>query len=102
MPVKYEPWGFKHEDEEKWGVRILEGKFANSIIAFNDISFMEDDVNNLQLDYTVVTTPESMIENYMSNDPDFKNDMKEIIEDVIRKAIDEHEDRDSNTAESNQ
>lgn len=98
----YEPWGFEKDGETKWGVRILEGKFSNTIISFNDITMEDKGESNLQLDYTVVSCPENMMEQYMSEDPDFQKDMGAILEDVIRKAINEYENRDSNPTESNQ
>lgn len=100
MPVKYEPWGFEREEQSHWGVRILEGKFANTVISFNDISLQEEGDSNLQLDYTVVHHPENMMEKYMSEDPDFQKDMGWILEDILRKAINEHENRESNPTES--
>lgn len=103
MQVKmYEPWGFEKDGDAKWGVKILEGKFANTIISFNDISMEERGDSNLQLDYTVVSCPENMMEKYMSEDPDFQKDMGSILEDIIRKAVDEYENRNSNSTESNQ
>jgi hypothetical protein len=100
MQVKYEPWGFEKEEQTVWGVRILEGKFANTVISFNDINLKEEDDSNLQLDYTVVHHPENMMEKYMSEDPDFQKDMGWILEDILRKAINEHENRESNSTKS--
>lgn len=100
MQVKYEPWGFKKEDESLWGIRILEGKFANTVISFNDVSLKEDGNSNLQLDYTVLKSPDDILEKYMSEDPDFQKEMGWIMEDILRKAINEYENRESNSAES--
>lgn len=102
MPVKYEPWGLKSEDKELWGIRILEGKFENTVLSFNDVALKEEEDSNLMLDYSVVQTPENMMENYMSEDPEFKAIMGEILEDILRKAMDEYENRESNSTKSDQ
>jgi hypothetical protein len=100
MPVKYEPWGFKKEDDTKWGIRILEGKFENAILSFNDVKLEDTGESNLQLDYSVVKAPDNMMEKYMSEDPEFNKIMGEIMEDILRKAINEYENRESNSTES--
>ena len=100
MPVKYEPWGLKSEEKELWGVRILEGKFENTVLSFNDIQLENKGDSNLMLDYSVVQTPENMMEKYMSEDPEFQSIMSEILEDVLRKAINEYENRESNSTKS--
>lgn len=99
MQVKYEPWAIKKEDKEYWGVRILEGKFAEMTIAFNDISMSGEAEDSVTLDYDVIY---SVIPTDQIEGPEFNETMSFIIQDILVKAMNEFENRKSNSAESNQ
>lgn len=104
MPVKYEPWGIKKEDEDLWGIHILEGKYEGSIISFNDIEFNNQTDSNdggIKLDYSIYKMPNNIKENSISEDDDFRNIMSGIIEDILQKAIELNENRTNNSSEPN-
>lgn len=109
MLVQYEPWVYRgqipEEMEEKvskdlWGVKILEGIFEGTTISFNNVDFVDDpNGNNLQLDYTIVYPPDGKDKDFCSGE-EFNNMLQHIIVDIINKAAELHEDRNSNTSES--
>jgi len=97
MQVKYEPWGIKKEEKEVWGFRILEGKFNELTVAINDVKMEED--NNVSVDYDIVY---SLIPPTDINEDEFNQVLSYIIQDILIKAVNAHEDRNRNSAESNQ
>lgn len=100
MLVQYEPWSVKNEEQDLWGVVITGGIFAGTIISFNDVSFMEND-NGAQLDYTIYKIPEEFDSKKISDNLEFNNCLQFILEDILKKAVDTYENRESNTTESN-
>jgi hypothetical protein len=99
MPVQYEPWSIQNEEQDLWGVAITEGTFSGTIIAFNDISLMDNE-NGAQLDYTIYKIPEGLDSNKVSEIPEFNDCLQFIVEDILKKAIDNYENRESNTTKS--
>jgi len=97
MQVKYEPWSIQKDGKEAWGVRILEGTFNELTLAINDVK-MEDD-NNVSVDYDIVYSlaPPAEI-----NEDEFNQVLSFIIQDILIKAVNVHEDRNRNSTESNQ
>lgn len=100
MQVKYEPWGIKKDDTEFWGVQILEGKYAGTVISFNDVE-LENNSDGVKLDYSIYKLAEGIKENTVSTDPEFNSVMSYVIEDILQKAIDEYENRKNNSSEPN-
>lgn len=107
MLVQYEPWVFRGpfpeeipeaDRKEMWGVKIVEGEFSGTTLSFNNIDIKEDS-NNLQLDYTIIHTPEGQDKEYCSG-PNFENALQHIIVDILNKAVETYENRKSNTPES--
>jgi len=97
MQVKYEPWVLKTEDNEVWGVKILDGEFAGCAFAINELD-EKDDTKELMLDYNVVQPPENKsVED--AGGPNFDAVLNFIIQDILQKAIDEHENRKGNPTE---
>ncbi len=97
MQVKYEPWSIQKDGKEAWGVRILEGTFNELTLAINDVK-MEDD-NNVSVDYDIVY---SLVPPTEINEDEFNQVLSFIIQDILIKAVNAHEDRNRNSAESNQ
>jgi len=97
MQVKYEPWVLKTEDNEVWGVKILDGEFAGCAFAINELD-EQDDTKELMLDYNVVQPPENKSVEEASG-PNFNAVLNFIIQDILQKAINEHENRKGNPAE---
>ena len=97
MQVKYEPWVLKTEDNEVWGVKILDGEFAGCAFAINELDEKEGS-KELMLDYNVVSPPENKsIED--ASGPNFDETLNFIIQDILQKAIDEYENRKGDPAE---
>lgn len=99
MPVQYEPWSVQNEEVDLWGVVITDGTFAGTIISFNDVSLMEED-SGAQLDYTIYKIPEGFDSEKVSENPEFNDCLQFIVEDILKKAIDNYENRESNTTKS--
>jgi hypothetical protein len=97
MQVKYEPWVLKTEDNEVWGVKILEGEFAGCAFAINELDEKEGSTE-LMLDYNIVQPPENKSIEEASG-PNFDATLNFIIQDILQKAINEYEDRKGNTTE---
>lgn len=93
MQTQYSPWG----DNEKniWGFIVNEGKFTDTIISINNVELNEE--NLCVLDFNFVNKPKNLDDNEFNSDG-FNLLMQDIINDILRKAIDEH--RKSNTTES--
>ena len=97
MQVKYEPWVLKTEDNEVWGVKILDGEFAGCAFAINELDEKEGS-KELILDYNVVQPPENKSVEDASG-PNFDAALNFIIQDILQKAIDEYENRKGNLTE---
>jgi hypothetical protein len=95
MLVKYSPW---RNGEDQWGVKIEEGKFADTTISINSIALGKDETS-LEVDFNFLTiTPETDPEK--THKQDFDAVLQPIIEDIIRAAVklmEDHETRDPNT-----
>ena len=97
MQVKYEPWVLKTEDNEVWGVKILDGEFAGCAFAINELDEKEGS-KELILDYNVVSPPENKsVED--ARGPNFDAALNFIIQDILQKAIDVYENREGNPTE---
>jgi hypothetical protein len=97
MPVKYEPWAITDKDKELWGIRILEGEFGGLSMSFNDID-MSDKTPDLALDYTVIQFPDGKEQKDIES-PAFDDVLKGIVLDILEKAIEYNENRNSNSPE---
>jgi hypothetical protein len=97
MQVKYEPWQLVKEDKEYWGVRILEGKFNELALAINDVKMTEDD--SVSVDYDIIYSLLPIEE--VTESQEFNDTLSFIIQDILVKAMNEHENRNSNTAKLN-
>ena len=98
MQVKYEPWIIRSEEKEVWGVKILDGKFENTSFSINELD-QNDAKQSLELDYTVLSAPDGMTVESV-NGEDFDEAINFIIRDILQKALDEYENRKSNSPES--
>jgi len=98
MQVNYEPWKIVREEKEHWGIRVLDqGKFENLTLAINDVA-MSDDDGVVTLDYDIVyslTPPEEL-----EKDAEFKDLVSFVIQDILVKAMNEHENRKRNSQQS--
>jgi ribosome-associated toxin RatA of RatAB toxin-antitoxin module len=98
MQVKYEPWVIRNDDKEVWGVKILDGKFENTTFSINELD--QNDTNqSLELDYTVLSAPEGMVIEDVAGS-EFDDVINFIIRDILQKAVNEYENRKSNSPES--
>ncbi|NBP02341.1 MAG: hypothetical protein EBU90_19935 [Proteobacteria bacterium] len=102
MQVKYEPWGFKKEGIDVWGIQIVEGKFKDTTISINDLEIMDDGSGEVKLDYEYVLKPKHLTDEDYTSD-EFNRVISFVLEDLLKKAItNDVENRDSNTTKSDQ
>jgi hypothetical protein len=97
MQVKYEPWSIQKDGREAWGVKILDGTFNELTIAINDVKLESDD--NVSVDYDIIY---SLIPPNEINEDEFNRVLSFIIQDILIKAMNAHEDRMRNSPEFNQ
>lgn len=98
MQVKYEPWGLSKKDVELWGVKILDGKYENTIISISNLE-MAGEGGEVQLEFDFINKATGLNDSDYNGD-DFNKIMSFILEDILRKAIDDFKDRDSNSTKS--
>lgn len=98
MPVKYSPWSIQENGIDAWGFVIEEGKYAETVISINDIKLLED-VDGVNLDYNVHKKPDSLNDINISEEKDFTDILQYVLEDIIKKAADEYENRKNSTSE---
>lgn len=96
MQVKYEPWRIVKDDKDVWGIRITEGKFNELTLAINDVKMEEDSTVSVDYDivYSLIPTEE------VSDSDEFNQVLSYIIQDILIKAMNAHEDRNRNSSES--
>lgn len=99
MQVKYRPWTIQENGIDAWGFVIDEGKYADTVISINDIKLL-DDTDGVNLDYNVHKKPDSLESVNISEEKDFADILQYILQDIIKKAIDEHDNRKDSTSES--
>lgn len=97
MQVKYEPWSIQKEGKEAWGVRITEGTFNELTIAINDVKLEED--NEVSVDYDIIY---SLVPPEEINEGEFNEVLSHIVQDILVRAMNAHEDRIRNSAEFTQ
>lgn len=99
MPELYKPWGVKNELGDLWGVEITEGTFNGVVISINDVT-MSEESNDVVLDYTAIKKPEDMSDDALQTD-EFKQVIEQVLNDILKKAIELYEHREVDTSESN-
>jgi|688.fasta_scaffold1173225_2 hypothetical protein len=97
MQVRYEPWTIQKDGKEAWGVKILEGTFNELTLAINDVKLEGDD--NVSVDYDIIY---SLVPPSEINEDEFNQVLSFIIQDILVKAMNAHEDRMRNSAEFTQ
>ena len=99
MLVKYEPW---HHSDKAWGIKIVEGKFVDTIISINNVELGPDERGLMTLDFAFINKTKGLQEEEFKSE-EFNLVMEKVLNDIIEKAINLYdEDRDSNTTESSQ
>lgn len=100
MQVMYKPWSISNEKLDTWGFEITEGKFHDTIVSITSVE-IKDENNDLTVDYGLVQKTIGL--NAEEFDSEFfKNTMEWVINDILKKAMDEYEDRNSSSTESSQ
>lgn len=101
MQVKYSPWAINNDKVNAWGFVIEEGKYNETVIAINEVNLLDNE-DGVNLDYTVYKKPDSLADTNISEEEDFTGILQYIIQDIIKRAMDEYENRNDNPTESNQ
>jgi hypothetical protein len=98
MPVKYKPWSIANEKTDLWGFELLEGEFAGTTIAITSLSMENSDDGTIALDFTVFKQPEDKEIDTQSDS--FNEALNGVVNDILTKAINEFENRNSNSTKS--
>jgi hypothetical protein len=98
MPVKYKPWSIENEKTDLWGFELLEGEFAGTTIAITSLSMENNDDGTIALDFTVFKQPEDKEIDTQSDS--FNETLNGVVNDILTKAINEFENRNSNSTKS--
>jgi len=93
MQVQYKPWS----KGEAWGFEFTNGKFEGTIISINNVELKDDDY--CAMDFNFYEKTYGLTEDSFSSE-EFNNSMSDVLNDILKKAVDEYEDRNSNTTES--
>jgi hypothetical protein len=92
----FKPW-FVGED---WGFEIVDGEFKEVCLQITRLEFKETETGNLDLEYHVVRKPEILSDDDLKK-PEFEAVVEVIINDILREAMEAHEQaRNNNTKES--
>jgi len=98
MPVKYKPWAIENEKGDLWGFELLEGEFAGTIVAISSLSMENEDDGAIAIDFNIFKQPEGKEVDTQADS--FNATFNEVMNDILKKAINEFEDRDSNSTKS--
>jgi hypothetical protein len=101
MLVKYKPWALKNENGDLWGVELLEGEFAGTTISIASLQMEDNSDGTLALDFTIVKKANGKTDVDYQSDK-FNGTLERVVNNILEKAIDEFENRDSDSAESSQ
>lgn len=82
--------------EQDWGFEIIDGPFKEVCIQIMDIKIEENEAGNCHLDYHTVRLPEHLKEEDLKT-PEFQAVIESILNDILKEAITEHENRDSHS-----
>lgn len=93
----YKPW---FASEKDWGFEIIDGQFSGVIVQIERVEFVETEDGNLEAEYHIVSKPEIISDNDIKSDL-FEAIFQNIIVDIIKEAVEEHEqNRNNNTEKS--
>jgi len=98
MQVKYEPWTIKNEKMDEWGFRIDDGEFAGTVISIKNTSITEE--GEMALEFNFIATPPEKTSKELESQ-EFNQVLEYILNDILTKAVNEFENRDNNSSESN-
>ena len=101
MLVKYKPWALKNENDDLWGVELLEGEFAGTTISIASLKMEDNSDGTLALDFTIVKKAKGKTDVDYQSDK-FNGTLERVVNNILEKAIDEFENRDSDSTESSQ
>jgi hypothetical protein len=88
----YRPWAV---EDGQWGIEIIEGKYAGTVIQIEKVDFDEKQDGNMLVDYHNIHTPKEILkEEYDS--PQFVDTMQLIFSDIIARAIEEYKETNGN------
>ena len=87
----FKPW-FVGED---WGFEIIDGEYKEVCIQIEKIEFDETADGNLKLDYHTVRKPELITDEELTG-PKFQAIIEVIINDILREAINEFDNKTRN------
>lgn len=94
----YRPWFF----EDKWGFEIIDGEFSGVVVQIEKIEFAETDDGRVDLDYHIISKPET-VEELKEDNQIFAHTVELIMSDILREAVNHYEQtRNDNSSEPSQ
>lgn len=91
----YRPWFVGETD---WGVEFITGDFKDVAIQIEKLEFSETNKGSVDISYHIVHRPEHL-KDLNSNDPLFSNTLELVINDILKEAIQIHEQTRDNSTE---
>lgn len=88
----YRPWFVGDKD---WGFEIIDGEYSDVVVQIEAIEFSKEREGSVDLNFHIVRKPEDLQE-LDSSDPMFNKTVELIINDILREAVDYHEQTRSN------
>jgi len=89
----FNPW---FVDENNWGIEIItENEYKGTVIQIKSLDFV-DNSNDVSLDFHIISKPDGINEEEYKKE-EFNNILQASIELLLRKVIDEHASRETNS-----
>lgn len=91
----FNPW---YVDENSWGVEIIDEstKYKGTVIQIKSLEFPDDNSPEIALDFHIISKPEGLTdEDY--KEQKFSDILQTVIEQMLRKVIEEHANRETNS-----
>jgi len=98
MLVKYNPFSIKKDDIDAWGFVIAEGTYRDVTIQINNLG-IKDNSNDFELDFHIISKPDTITDKDLQSTT-FNIVVENILNDIIKNALDEYENRESNNSKS--
>jgi hypothetical protein len=82
----YSLWSKNIENENHWGIEILDGKFKTTVVEISDLKIDEKDEEQLQADFHFINIPDTMTTENLKT-AEFDILMEDVICDLLERAM---------------
>jgi len=90
MQVAFEPWVVKNEDNDAWGFKILDGRFAGAVIGVNEFKLADEEKGEAALDFNFIQKPIDATDEELTSQ-EFNDTISSIINEILTRAIEQYE-----------